>query len=225
MYLFVGSLGTKQEAYYYLQSLVQLDSLVAIETTIPFLRLSRIAGFHFQKWFQGGFDRGRMWNHIDVSVFCFDWRPCMLEVSGNFQTTQLLGRWQRNSPTSGAIPSRIMVVFPFSGVRETPNNGDGVPPKWFKNSTVSWSILPSVDISGVAIRSSKRRCTAIFGSSKTGSFGLNTDISKALAPNATISHWGRILRIHSMLLNRLQVKDSKLPYKGPCQSGLFWCWW
>lgn len=50
---------------------------------------------------------------------------------------------------------------------------------------------------------------------------MNTDISKALAPDATISHWARILRIHSMLLNRLQVKNSRLPYKGLCQSGRF----
>lgn len=209
VYLFVGSL---EEAYDYLQSLVQLGSVVTrIETTISLFGLSRIAEFHLKARLQRGFDRGRMWDHIDASILCLDWWPCILEVSGNFLTIKTLNSWQWILPTSGAIPSRIMVVFLFSDVGETPNNGNGVPPKWFKNFTVSWSILPSVEISGGAIWSSTRRCTAIFGSSKTGRFGLNTDMSKALVPDAIISHCSRIPRIHSMLSNRSQVENLRLP--------------
>lgn len=112
-----------------------------------------------------------------------------------------------------------MVVFWFSFPEETPNNGDGMPPKQFKNSTVSWSILPSVDITGGAIRSSTRRCTAdsaTVDDLEPGGPGyglkVNTDISKQSTPGAAISHEGRSLRIHRMMLDKQQRGILKLLY-------------
>ena len=105
-----------------------------------------------------------------------------------------------NIPASGLMPSSIMRLFlKFPIEREAPNNGDGVPPYWFRSWTVSGLVFTRTNPSSeFVLRASNGEATmsdtleSSRGGDVRGVSNVKIEASRALAPSIAVAERRRL---------------------------------